>query len=90
MKIYKVTLFGHRDLNAHSTVEKRLYPIIRDLIQTESYIEFYIGRNGEFDIFAASVLKRIQKTLEIKTVQLYSSFRTSKRILSITSSTMMA
>lgn len=62
MNIYKVTLFGHRNLYAYREVEERLYPILRDLIQTKECVEIYIGRNGEFDIFAASIVKKLQKS----------------------------
>lgn len=61
MNVYKVALFGHRDLYEHRKVEEKLYPILLDLIQTKLYVKFYIGRNGEFDMFTASVVKRVQK-----------------------------
>ena len=61
MKIYRVALFGHRDLDAHELVERRLYPIVKELIQTKPYVEFFIGRDGEFDTFVASVIKRAQR-----------------------------
>ena len=61
MEKYTVTLFGHRDLDAHELVERRLYQIVKELIQTKPYVEFYIGRDGEFDVFAASIIKRAQK-----------------------------
>lgn len=63
MKAYIVTLFGHRDLNAHTEVEKQLYSIVQDLIRSKEYVEFYIGRDGEFDVFSASIIKRAQKAL---------------------------
>lgn len=63
MKAYIVTLFGHRELNAHTEVEKRLYSIVQDLIRSKEYVEFYIGRDGEFDVFSASIIKRAQKAL---------------------------
>lgn len=31
---------------------------------TKKYVEFYIGRNGDFDEFVASVIKRVQKQLD--------------------------
>ncbi len=60
MDSYKVTLFGHRDLTTHRSVEKGLNQIFRKLIAEKPHIEVYIGRNGEFDVFAASVIKRVQ------------------------------
>ena len=60
MDIYKVTFFGHRDFCIDRKVEERLYSLVGELIRTKEYVEFYIGRNGDFDIFAASVIKRAQ------------------------------
>ncbi len=62
MNAYKVALLGHRYLYSQG-VEKRLYKTLKDLIMTKSYVEIYIGREGEFDILAASVVKRLQKDL---------------------------
>ncbi len=62
MEICRVAFFGHRDFSAHVEVEQQLYPILRELLQTRSYVEFYIGRDGEFDTFVASVIKRAQRT----------------------------
>ena len=31
------------------------------MIQTKEFVEFYVGRNGEFDIMVASVIKRAQR-----------------------------
>ena len=63
MDAYKITLFGHRELYEHQKVERRLYSILGDLIRKKPFVEIYIGRNGEFDIFAASVVKRAQRSL---------------------------
>ena len=35
-----------------------------ELIRTKNFVEFYIGRNGEFDELATSVIKRVQKQLD--------------------------
>ena len=37
--------------------------MIKELIQTKPYVSFLIGRNGEFDEDAASVIKHAQKEL---------------------------
>ena len=57
---YRVVLFGHRYFEGHRVLDEKLYPLIRDLIHTKRFLEIYIGRNGEFDIYAASVVKRVQ------------------------------
>ena len=62
-EIYRVALFGHRTLYDLRKVEYRLAPILEDLLRTKEYVEFYIGRHGEFDEYAASVIKRAQKSV---------------------------
>lgn len=60
---YRVVLFGHRDFYGHRTLDERLYPFLKDLIRTKPFVEIYIGRNGEFDIYAATVVKRVQNAM---------------------------
>ena len=57
---FKVSLFGHREINDLRDLENKLIPIIKELIRTKSFVNFLIGRNGEFDEYAASVIKRVQ------------------------------
>ena len=64
MNIYRVAFFGHRRIYNIREIEEKLVPILNELILTKEYVEFYIGRNGEFDEFAASVIKRVQKQLD--------------------------
>ena len=61
MNIFRVSLFGHRGIEDLLKLDKMLAPVIRELIQTRPYVSFLIGRNGEFDEYAASVIKRLQK-----------------------------
>ena len=64
MEIYTVSLFGHREINQPYVVEKKLETIIRRLVSREGYVNFLIGRDGEFDLIAASVIHRIIKKLD--------------------------
>lgn len=61
MNIYNVTLFGHRNLYSHQKIEEKLYIILKKLINTKEYLKIYIGRNGEFDTFVASIIKKYKK-----------------------------
>ena len=61
MNIFTVSLFGHRRIEDIRQLDETLYPVIKELIQTKSYVSFLIGRNGEFDEYAASVIKQAQK-----------------------------
>ena len=58
---FKVSLFGHREINDLRDLENKLIPIIKELIMTKKFVNFLIGRNGEFDEYAASVIKRVQR-----------------------------
>ena len=61
MDIFTVSLFGHREIDRLMTLDNLLYPIIKELIHSKPYVNFLIGRNGEFDEYSASLIKRAQK-----------------------------
>ena len=63
MEVYRVALIGHRTLSPACPIEKRLEELVRQLLLEKEYVEFYMGRNGDFDILAASVIKRLQKAV---------------------------
>ena len=63
MEIYTVSLFGHRRIDSIAELENKLEPIICELIKNKSYVEFLIGREGEFDRIAAGIIRRICKEL---------------------------
>ena len=58
MDIFTVSFFGHRMLENALEVEKHLEVLLRDLITQHEYVEFLIGRDGEFDLLAASAIRR--------------------------------
>ena len=64
MDIYTVSFFGHREIENSLEVEQKLEAILTELIKTKKYIEFLVGREGEFDILAASVVKRVKKPMD--------------------------
>ena len=60
-EIYKVFFIGHRRVDDFYFVEKQLDNIVGELIRTKEYVEFYVGKNGDFDTMVASAIKRAQK-----------------------------
>ncbi len=60
---YTVSFFGHRQIENVSAIEKRLDEIIRPLILEKKYVEFLVGRDGEFDLLAASAVKRLKRAV---------------------------
>ena len=60
MDVFTVSLFGHREVSDLKKFEEKLITIVNDLLSEKRYVVFFIGRNGEFDEYAASVIKRVQ------------------------------
>lgn len=58
MNIYTVSFFGHREIEKPTEIENRLDKLLHDLINQKEYVEFLIGKDGEFDLLASSVIKR--------------------------------
>lgn len=44
-------------------MEAWLSPIVRELLYTQPYVSFLLGRNGEFDECAASLIKRLRRSV---------------------------
>ena len=64
MDIFTVSFFGHREIENASEVEYRLENVIRDLIKHKEYVDFLVGREGEFDLLSASVIRRVAKAYD--------------------------
>lgn len=60
MQIYTVSFFGHRDFSKHFEYEEKIKQIITNLLREKEYVEFLVGRSGEFDLFVASVIRRVR------------------------------
>lgn len=58
MDIYTVSFFGHRYVECGLEIENRLDKLLHDLITQRKYVDFLIGRNGEFDLLASATIKR--------------------------------
>ena len=61
MKKFTVSLFGHRRVDDIYRVDNALLPLFNELMTEHAYIEFLIGRNGEFDEYVASLIRRVRK-----------------------------
>lgn len=60
-KIYTVSFFGHRYIDNFRLAEERLTEIIRDLLLTKEYVEFLVGRDGDFDQIVSSTIRRVKR-----------------------------
>ena len=61
MDTYTVAFFGHRYLDNPFQIEQRLDIIIEKLIRENEYVEFLVGRDGEFDQFVSSAVRRAKR-----------------------------
>jgi len=63
MNTYTVSFFGHRIIDNALEIEKRLEQLICALLCEHEYIEFLVGRDGEFDQMVSSTIRRCKRTV---------------------------
>ena len=62
--VYTVCFFGHRQLDGFSLVEHKVETLIVRLLNKHEYVEFLVGREGEFDQLVTSAILRCRKRLD--------------------------
>ena len=60
MNTYTVAFFGHRQIDNFDATERKMSELIKRLVLQYEYVEFLVGKNGEFDQMASSVIRRIK------------------------------
>ncbi len=64
-----VSFFGHRIIEDYQNAENKLYELLRVMMgRGEKEIEFLVGRNGDFDLMTASVVRRLKKEMNVDNV----------------------
>ena len=63
LEIFSVAFFGHRYIDNPLKVEELLEEQIRKLINEKEYVDFVVGRNGEFDQCVSSTVLRVRKNV---------------------------
>lgn len=53
----------HRHIDDPIPVETALEELIGSLLQSKGYVEFLVGRNGDFDQLVSSVIRRCKRTI---------------------------
>lgn len=61
MHIYTVSFFGHRVIRDYSKAEKQAELLIHHLLLQKEYIEFLVGRDGDFDQMISSIVRRLKR-----------------------------
>lgn len=60
---YRVAFFGHRAISDCRAAERALDFYTQKLITEHPYVEFLVGRNGEFDQLAAAAVRRAKRQI---------------------------
>ena len=60
LEIFTVVFFGHRYIDNPFKVEELLEEHIRKFIDEKEYVDFLVGRNGEFDQCVSSAVLRVR------------------------------
>jgi len=61
MNIYNVSFFGHRTIENKEEVESKLEQMIDNILDSNDYIRFLVGCEGEFDLLVAPTIHRCRK-----------------------------
>ena len=61
MEVFTVSFFGHRMIDDVLEIENRLEQLIRTLVREHEYVEFLVGRDGEFDQLVSSTIRHCKR-----------------------------
>ena len=61
MEVFTVSFFGHRVIEEPLRIERRLENLIRKLLKENEYVEFLVGRDGEYDQLVSSAIRRCKR-----------------------------
>ena len=63
MNLFAVSFFGHREVDDPFVIEQQLEAIVREPLHSKEYVEFLVGRDGEFDQLVSSTIRRCKRTI---------------------------
>lgn len=61
LNVFTVALFGHRYIDNPIKVQELLEEYIMKLVDEKEFVDFIVGRNGDFDRCAAAAVRRVQR-----------------------------
>ena len=64
LDIFRVSFIGHRVVDEYRQVEEELDEVIELLHRKYGFIDFNVGRNGEFDDLATQAVRRFRREWE--------------------------
>ena len=63
MQIFTVSFFGHRQIHYSFEKESLLEKLICEVITSKEYVEFLVGRDGDFDQLVSSTILRCKRAV---------------------------
>lgn len=63
LSVYTVCFFGHRQVVDFKSAEQAVESLIEALLINHEYVEFLVGRDGEFDQIVSSAVLRLKKRM---------------------------
>lgn len=63
METFTVSFFGHRQIDQLFSLEDEIEKIVSDLMREKKYVEFLVGRDGDFDQLVASTIRRCKRSV---------------------------
>lgn len=63
MQEFRVAFIGHRIVDKLNAARDELLKIVTYLIEHYEFVEFLVGKDGDFDDIAAQAVRRVQKDL---------------------------
>ena len=70
LDVYTVSFFGHRQVDRFFETEEKVTELVRKLIKEKEYVEFLIGRDGEFEQIVASTVRRAKRDIRYDNCEL--------------------
>ncbi|MBQ6481677.1 MAG: hypothetical protein IJI45_11210 [Anaerolineaceae bacterium] len=61
LDVFTVSFFGHRVINNYREAKQRVAELVRSLIREHEYVEFLVGRDGDFDQIVSSEVRRAKE-----------------------------
>lgn len=61
LPVFTVCFFGHRQIEDFRLADERTEALIRRLILEKEYVEFLVGREGEYDQIVSSAIRRVKR-----------------------------
>ncbi len=61
LEVFTVSFFGHRYIDKFRMAEGKLDELICKLLQEKEYVEFLVGRDGDFDQLVSSAIRRAKR-----------------------------